>query len=110
MFILTTNSGSQHPSHPSYHRGSFWLCLVASTDPPDRFDTRACRAESSDLVGKRAYLRLCVCILTVLWLILLHCIMCCIIQHRQSTCIFHKKDSKQTYVSLYTGLSEGRTC
>jgi len=34
----------------------------------------------------------------------------CIAQHRQSTCISHKKDSKQTYVSLYTGLSDGRTC
>ena len=86
------------------------MCLVAPTDPPGRFGTRACQAESSDLVGKRAYLRLCVCILTVLWLILLRCMVHCMIQLRQSTCVSHKKDSKQTYVSMYTGLSEGRKC
>ena len=34
MLILPTDSGSGHPSCSSYHRGRYWLCLLAPTAPP----------------------------------------------------------------------------
>jgi len=116
----------------SFNRSTTWRTAPLLTKPAGQYSVIVSRGSRENQVGekrclngpatpseathitaerqKRQKLRHCSRCGSILWLILLHCAVYRINRHRQSTCISHKKDSKQIYESMYTGLSEGRKC
>ena len=113
----------------SFNRNTTWTTSSPLTNPDAQYSKILSRGFRENLVGekrcsnghptpseatyitaerqKRQQLRHCSRFGSNIWLFLLRCAVCCINRHGQSTCSSHKKDSWQTYESVFTALSEG---